>query len=175
MENKILAILAIILLAASADNAQVAQGGTYKLEQSVIASGGASTDSTGNVYRLDGVIGEPVAGTTSSAGAFSLKGGFLSSPSVAPTAAAVSISGRVLTTDGSGLMNARVTLTDSLGNARTVLTKKLGAFRFDDVEAGTVYTITISSRRYTFQSQVISVTENLMEMNFTAQESTILF
>jgi len=166
--------IGLLLTLTVAANAQIAQGGVYRLEQAVIASGGASADSMGNAYRLDGVIGEPVAGTTSSAGTYSLKGGFLSSPSFVATAANVSISGRVLTANGSGLMNARVTLTDSSGNARTILSKKMGAFRFDDVDAGMIYIISINSRRYTFQSQVISPAENLTEVNFTAQESTIL-
>lgn len=72
-------------------------------------------------------------------------------------------------------MNARVTLTDSLGNARTILTKKMGAFRFDDVNAGEVIVIIIASRRYTFQPQVISVNENPTEVNFTAQGEIVVF
>ncbi len=171
--NKIV-FIALVLLTATAAQAQIAQGGVYRLEQAVIGGGGASADVSGSVYRLDGVIGEPVAGTTSSMGTYSLKGGFLTaSPSIV-TAAAVSISGRVLTADGGGLMNARVTLTDSSGTARTILTGKLGAFRFDDVAAGEVYIITVGSRRYTFQPQVISVTENLTEVNFTAPQPTVL-
>lgn len=171
--NKLFFIGVLTLTAATAATAQIAQGGVYKLDQAVIASGGGtSADSTGNLFRLDGSIGEPTAGVTSSSGVYSVKGGFLNSPAFAPTAATVSISGRVQTADGSGLLNARVTLTDSMGSARTILTGKFGSFRFDEVEAGTVYIITINSRRYTFASQVISVTENLAGINFIAQEST---
>lgn len=170
-------IAASLLTLTVAAKAQVAQSGNYQLEQAIVSSGGGTSSASpaGGIYTLDGVIGEPVAGTTSSGAAFSAKGGFLSSPNIAPTAAAVSISGRVVTIDGSGLMNARVTLTDSIGNSRTILTKKMGAFRFDDVNAGEIYVITIASRRYTFQPQVISVNENLTEVNFTAQGEIIVF
>lgn len=174
--NNISAVLAVFFLSTvftAAAQAQVATGGVYRIDQSLIASGGA-TDSSGGTYALNGSIGEAVAGTTSSAGVYSVKGGFLSSPALAPTAASVSISGRVQTLDGSGLINARVTLTDSMGGTRTILTRKRGAFRFDDVEAGAVYIITVNSRRYTFAPQVISVMENLADINFTAQKSTVL-
>ena len=175
MKNKTLAILAITLSSALAAEAQVAQGGTYRLEQSVIAGGGTSADATGNAYKLDGVIGEPIAGTISTGSTYSVKGGFLTNSAFAPTAAAVSISGRVLTASGGGLVNALVTLTDINGNARTILTKKFGTFRFDDVAVGEIYIITVTSRRYTFQPQVISVTENLTNIDFTAPQPTVLF
>ena len=174
MKNKFLAIMIITFSSVIAAKAQIAQGGTYKLEQSVVAAGGASADASGNLYKLDSVIGEPVAGTTSSAGTYSVKGGFLSSPTIAPTAASVSISGRVLTADGSGLLNARVTLTDPTGNTRTITTRKGGAFSFDDVEAGAVYIIRVGSRRYTFAPQIVSPVENLSEVNFIAEQPTII-
>lgn len=174
MMNKLIFSIFFVAVSAAVSAAQIAQGGTYKLEQAVIAGGGASADSTGNLYRLDGVIGEPVAGTTSSGSTYSVKGGFLSSPPLAPTAAAVSISGRVLNMDGGGLMNARVTLTDPGGSSRTITTGKFGAFRFDDVEAGKTYLISVASRRYTFLPQVVSVTENISGLDFIAQQPTVL-
>ena len=174
MKNKTLAILAITLLSALAANAQIAQGGTYKLEQAVVSSGGGtSADATGSVYKVLGVTGEPVAGTTSTNSTYAVKGGFLNSPTVAPTAASVSIGGRVLTMNGGGLMNAIVTLTDSNGVSQTVLTKKLGSFRFDDVPVGAIYIITVGSRHYTFQPQVVSVTENTTGLIFNAQGETV--
>lgn len=49
----------------------------------------------------------------------------------APTAAEVSLSGRVMTADGRGLQNAIVLLTDETGNTRTTLTSSLGYYNFD--------------------------------------------
>nr|HQU81927.1 choice-of-anchor Q domain-containing protein [Pyrinomonadaceae bacterium] len=53
-----------------------------------------------------------------------------------PTAANVSISGRVLTTEGAGLRNAIVYLTDGNGNTRKAQTGSFGNFMFDGIEAG---------------------------------------
>ena len=86
-----------------------------------------------------------------------------------PTAASVSISGRVILPQDLGLTNARVTLTDSQGIARTVLTGKFGRFRFTDVAAGETYILSVTSRRYTYAPQVITVTEDVTELNFTPQ------
>ena len=88
---------------------------------------------------------------------------------LAPTAASVSVSGRVLTNNGRGLMNATVTLTNANGITRTARTSTFGYFRFDDVEAGQTYIFSVSSKRYTFASQVVTVTDDLTELNFTAQ------
>jgi hypothetical protein len=87
----------------------------------------------------------------------------------APTAANVSVSGRVITPQELGLTNALVTLTDMQGNARTVLTRKFGSFRFSDVIAGQTYILSVSSKRYTYTARVITVNEDLTEVNFAAQ------
>ena len=85
----------------------------------------------------------------------------------APTAAAVSISGQVISPSRSGLTNALVTLTDARGDTRTVLTGRFGAYRFADVAAGETYIISVTSKRYVYAPQVITVTEDLTEVNFT--------
>jgi predicted outer membrane repeat protein len=88
---------------------------------------------------------------------------------LAPTAASVSISGRVITPRNFGLTNAWVTLTDAQGNSQTIRTGKSGSFRFTDVAAGETYIISVSARRYTFAPQVITVNEDIVELNFYAQ------
>ena len=88
---------------------------------------------------------------------------------VAPTAASVSIAGRVITPQELGLTGAFVTLTDSNGESRTVRTGKFGNFHFTDVMAGETYILTVSSKRYTYAPQVITVIEDLTELVFTAQ------
>ena len=88
---------------------------------------------------------------------------------LAPTAASVSVSGRVSTPLGRGLTNSTVTMTDASGNVRTVRTGTFGYFRFDEVEAGQTYVFNVNSKRYTFAPQVVSVMENLTDLNFTAE------
>jgi hypothetical protein len=85
---------------------------------------------------------------------------------MAPTAASVSISGRVFGGNGRGLRNAYVILTDDQGASRTVQTSAFGYYRFEEVEVGRTYILTVQSKRYEFEPQVIFVTEELTELNF---------
>jgi hypothetical protein len=85
-----------------------------------------------------------------------------------PSAASVSVSGRVLTADGNGLQNAIVSLTDTNGVIRTARTSSFGYYRFEAVEVGETYIFTVSSKRYTFVPQVIFVTEATTNLDFTA-------
>ena len=86
----------------------------------------------------------------------------------APTAAKVTVSGRVLTPDGGGLRNATVMMTDTEGKVRTVSSNAFGYYSFTDVPAGGTYTFVVSAKRYTFGAKVVSVTDEIADMNFTA-------
>lgn len=86
-----------------------------------------------------------------------------------PTAASVSISGRVILPQHFGLTNAFVTLTNSQGSSRTVLTGKFGSFRFTDVQAGETYILSVISKRYTYAPQMITVTGDIVGLSFIAQ------
>lgn len=88
---------------------------------------------------------------------------------VRPTAASVSISGRVTTPREFGLTNAMVTLTAPNGESRTIRTGRFGSFRFTDLVAGETYIIHVTSKRYTYIPQVIAVTEDMTELNFVSQ------
>lgn len=87
----------------------------------------------------------------------------------APTAANASVSGRVILPFGGGLTRARVTLTDSQGNSRSVFTGKFGRFNFDEVATGATYIVSVSARRYNFAPQVITVSEDISELTFTPE------
>ncbi|MBS1796063.1 MAG: CSLREA domain-containing protein [Acidobacteria bacterium] len=84
-----------------------------------------------------------------------------------PTAAGVSVSGRVLA-GKSGLRNAIVTLTDSNGNVRTAKTGTFGYYRFDDVAAGQTVVVTVVSKRFQFTPQVVDLTDSLADLDFNA-------
>ena len=88
---------------------------------------------------------------------------------LAPTAASVPISGRVITSKGAGVRGASVVLTDDLGNARTVLTSSFGNYSFEDVEAGRTYTVTVSSKRYLFSPRIVTVGDAIEDLDFIAQ------
>ncbi len=88
---------------------------------------------------------------------------------LAPTAANVGIAGRVYTPDGRGLRNAVVVLTDSSGVSRTALTSTFGYYRLFDIPAGQTYAISVSAKRYTFTARVVSVTDELTDLDFIAE------
>lgn len=90
---------------------------------------------------------------------------------LAPTAANVSISGRVTTANGRGIRGARLTLTSPDGTRRTTITSTFGYYTFDDVEVGHTYVLGIASKRYTFTNptRVFSLQDELTGMDFTAE------
>lgn len=92
----------------------------------------------------------------------------------APTAAAVSLGGRVLTADGSGVLNARVVVSgNSMNEPKMVVTGPFGYYRFDGLQAGETYVVTVNSKRFTFSmpSRVVSLTDDLLDANFIADPS----
>lgn len=84
----------------------------------------------------------------------------------APTAAAVSIGGRVLTSSGSGITRAYVVLTNQNGVTRTATTNTFGYFHFDGVPVGETYTCNVFSKQYQFAPQVFTVTQEITDLNF---------
>jgi Carboxypeptidase regulatory-like domain len=86
---------------------------------------------------------------------------------LAPTAANVSIGGRVLTPEGKGLRNAVVQITNSNGITRTARTATFGYYRFSDIEAGQLIVLSVTSKRYRFTAQTVDAQEDLDGINFT--------
>ena len=89
---------------------------------------------------------------------------------LAPTAATVEVGGRVTTTSGRGILNVRLSLTDSQGNTRTTTSNSFGYYRFDDVQAGATYILSASAKHYTFSqpSQVLNINDETDQVNFIA-------
>ena len=143
-------------------------GGTFVIQKSVIAGGGDR--SSGGAFTLDGTIGQSIAGANSTGGTFALGSGFWGGGTTA-AAANVTISGRVFASDGlTGLRNASVTLTDSLGTVRSATTSSFGFYSFDNVAPGFAYTMRISSRRFRYQSQTVVPTGDLANVDFIGLE-----
>ncbi|HQU83148.1 MAG TPA: PepSY domain-containing protein [Pyrinomonadaceae bacterium] len=87
------------------------------------------------------------------------------------TAANSSVAGKVKTNDGRGLTNALVLLTNANGNTRSVRTSSFGNYRFDEVASGETYTISVISKRFQFTPQIVSVNDNVTDLDFTANGS----
>lgn len=88
---------------------------------------------------------------------------------LAPSAAGVSVGGRVLSQSGAGAANARVLLTNQLGETRVAMTNSFGYFRFESIAAGADYLFEIRHKRYSFAPRLINVSEELNELIFTAE------
>jgi len=89
---------------------------------------------------------------------------------MAPTAASVTVSGRVMTAHGKGIRNVLVRFVDDAGQIRTVLTSTFGYYKFADIPAGQTYTISVSAKKYTFAqpTQVLNLTGETSDVNFVA-------
>jgi CSLREA domain-containing protein len=130
-----------------------------------ISSGSSGTDQRGAGFLRPAdnqTIMNATGGDGADIGAFEVQ--------VAPTAATVSISGRVTTMNGRGIMNVRLSLTDSEGEVRTAITTSFGYYRFDDVQAGETYILSATGKHYTFSQplQVLNINEENNAVNFTA-------
>ena len=87
------------------------------------------------------------------------------------TAANASISGRVLTGNGQGIRNAKVTITgNSLSQPIVATTGSFGYFTVEGLRTGETYVVTVFSKRYTFSapSRVVSLVDNIADMDFVA-------
>jgi hypothetical protein len=80
------------------------------------------------------------------------------------------ISGRVVTSDGVGIRNASVTLTDIDGVLRSASTGSFGYYLFDGVSVERSVSIAVISKRYRFDQQNINATAGSSDVNFVAKE-----
>ncbi len=87
-----------------------------------------------------------------------------------PTAAAVNIEGQILTSGGRGIARAQVTLINADGTTRIVTSNSFGYYRFGEVVAGQTVVVSVSAKRYTFAAQVVSISNDLTDLNFMAQQ-----
>lgn len=88
---------------------------------------------------------------------------------LAPSAATVSVMGRVIA-NGQSVPRARVNIVDENGQTRSVVTNSFGYYRFDEVEVGQTYVISVFSKGYQFTSRLISINDELTDLDFTADE-----
>ena len=112
------------------------------------------------------------AGLITASGLSNLERYLNSIASVAPTAAEVTIGGRVLTARGRGIKSAHVEFTDQNGTKHHALTNPFGYYRFVNVQAGGTYVISAASKQYTFSepSQVVNINGERDDINFVANE-----
>ena len=90
----------------------------------------------------------------------------IGTPTPTPTPTLATVDGRVLTSDGRGLRNATVSITDPLSIVRTATTSSFGFYSFDNVTSGGTYTIRVSSRLFRFVPLTMQIDGNLTLPDF---------
>ncbi len=100
----------------------------------------------------------------------SLRGLAIRATPLPSTAASVEISGRVVTPEGRGIRNARVSITDRDGNQSFVTTSSFGYYTLENVEVGQSYVIGVQSKRYRFESRLVQLVDSLTDINFVGLE-----
>ena len=92
----------------------------------------------------------------------------------APTAANVSVNGRITNSDGTGISRTTVLLTDNNGNTRTATTNQFGYYRFENIEVGQSYILQANSKRFQFQNnpRILSVSDNITGEDFITVADT---
>jgi hypothetical protein len=88
---------------------------------------------------------------------------------LAPTAAQISVSGKVTNAFGRGISRARVSVTNQQGETKFVTTNQFGTYNIEDLSAGETYIFEASRKGFIFSPQVLTVNENLDGLNFVAQ------
>jgi hypothetical protein len=174
IRNQFAAIGFCIIISACISKAQIAVGGNYTLTQTAIAGGGASGNnaSVGGNYSLEGTIGQSAAGTNQQNASYKFQPGFWTAQTFAPTAASVNLGGRVLTTNGSGIRNTRITLTMPDGTSRTAICGTFGYYSFAEIPSGQTYILTVSSKRFVFATptQIVTLFEERGDLDFIATQ-----
>jgi len=85
------------------------------------------------------------------------------------TSSAVSVSGKVFSPEGNAIPRAIVTVSNNNGLVATAKTNTFGNYSFANLPGGVSYTFQVTAKGYSFAPQTLSVTNDLTDLNFTAQ------
>lgn len=166
MSDKIYIIVFLLAFATVSARAQIAAAGAFTLEKSVVAAGGGA--SSNGAFSVTGTNGQTAAGSAVSNAPFSHVAGFWVPDTLAPTAAGVSVGGRVLSAQGEPLRNATINLTDAEGVSRVTRSSSFGYYRFENIAAGQTVILNVKAKGSLFAPVVVSVMDNLTELNIIA-------
>ena len=145
-------------------------GGVFSITQSVIATGGGQ-NSSGGVFSIDGTIGQHAAGNGLTGGTLTAFSGFWT-PTIAPSAASVSVSGRILTANNNGIVNVSLMLTDpETGEVRYARSNTFGHYIFENLAVGKIYILTVSAKKFVFaqNTRVINLLDELTDADFVSE------
>ena len=156
----------------------VRNGTTWSQQTKLFDNAGSGGDNFGfsaAISNANIIIGAPSAltaspGSSSLGRPASVDQGAANTFTVPAASQPVTVSGRVLTSDGRGLRNATVSITDASGIRRITTTSSFGFYQFDNVLSYQTYTFNVFSRLFRFAPRVLQVTDTLTTLDFTGQE-----
>lgn len=162
-------LLACSFLAVAVNPASGQSGGTFSITQATVAAGGGPT--AGGPSTIVSTVGQTAAGAAIAGPGIVITSGFWKYSPLAPTAAMVSISGRVRTANGQGIPNASLTLFRTDGSARTVRASPLGYYQIDLVMAGETVILGVWRKGVTFSQPMIaiSVNDEIADLDFIGE------
>ena len=121
------------------------------------AATGLTTDQRGLTRPVDMAVANAPNGSGEDIGAFELQ---------VASAAFVSVSGQVDVRFGGGRTTISMTNT-ATGETQTTVVNSFGYYRFDEVQAGETYVFQVSNRRYQFAPQVVTILDEIVNLNFS--------
>jgi len=128
-----------------------------------------TTAGISRLYTINLATGSAAAVGNIGPGTVPYLGVTVAAPPAAPTAAQVTISGRIMSAKGAALRGAVVKLMDDAGRVRSTVTNAFGYYSFDRVEAGRSFVIGAAAKRYNFTSKLITVSDTLGDLNMVAE------
>jgi len=98
----------------------------------------------------------------------------VSANAIPPSAASVTLSGRVTDSSGKGMGHVRMRIMDMDGDVQTVLTNKFGDYQFTNVEAGQTYALDATQKGVKFinNPRILILSDDLNGENFAAEDQT---
>lgn len=87
-----------------------------------------------------------------------------------PSAASVSVSGKVVTPSGNAVRRAPVVLTETDGTVHTAYTNAFGLFNFDGIPAGQFVTLNSNSKRYSFPTMVVGIGDSVNDLTIVTDQ-----
>lgn len=141
-------------------------GGDFEITDSVIGSGGDALSA--GIFEMDATLGQVASGGPVGQNPFSITSGFWNYTALAPTAAHVAISGRVVNAEGFAVQQASLRLMTQEGEIMYTRTSAFGSYRFENVMIGQSVFITVSHKQYVFEPRSFMVSDEIAGLDFVA-------
>ncbi len=140
-----------------------------RLVSAVIVKGGNRGT---NVYTYPTLASKGVGPFTTASGTQAISHiSFCFEPFTGPSAAPVSVTGRAMTRAGRPVMKAVISLINvATGESKSAVTNTFGYYRFDGLEADSLYMVTVVHKQHRFanNNQTFSLTQSVEGVDFIA-------